>query len=429
MNPLFRNDKQGEYPASWYAASADLAPARAPLQGAVSTDVAILGAGFTGLTAALELARKGLSVIVIEAHRAGFGASGRNGGQVGSGYNIDQATLERELGDTAARALWDLSMEATRMVRDFCAAHAPEARFMPGVAHGAWRAGELREIKEDADHLAQKYGFETEYYEGDAFRDIVRSPVYQGGTVDRDAGHVHPLRYCLALAREAEAAGVTIYENSPVTEARQGRLSTAQGHVDAAHIVLCGNGYLPALNARYAARVCPINSFIGATEPLEDPKTILSQDIAVADDRFVVNYFRLSEDGRLLFGGRENYGIGFPKDITTRLRQRMLHLFPQLGEVKFSHVWGGTLGITIRRAPLVTELDPGLWAAGGFSGHGVALTAVAGRSLAEAIAQDRTRFDTLSKLPTPSFPGGAYSRAPLLTLAMTWYSLRDRIGL
>ena len=429
MNPLFRNDKPGEYPPSWYAATATPPPPRAPLTGAHKADVAILGAGFTGLTCALHLARKGYKVAVIEAHRAGFGASGRNGGQCGSGYNLDQATLEKELGQTAACALWDLSMEAKAAVRDFCTAHAPEARFTPGVAHGAWGASELRDIREDAEHLARHYDFQTEYLQGDAFREVVRSPVYHGGTIDRDAGHVHPLRYCLALAREAEKAGVTIYENSPVTRIDGQTFHTDQGQITADHIVLAGNGYMPNIHPHYAARVCPINSFIAATAPVEDPSTVLSQDIAVADDRFVVNYFRLSEDGRLLFGGRENYGIGFPADITTRLRQRMLQLFPQLEGVKFDYEWGGTLGITMRRVPLIEKLGPTTWAAGGFSGHGVALTAIAGRALAEAIAGQAERFDILSTLPTPPFPGGAHLRAPLLTLAMTWYSLRDRLGI
>ncbi|MEM6896411.1 MAG: FAD-binding oxidoreductase [Pseudomonadota bacterium] len=429
MNPLFQNDRQGELPNSWYAATADIPAPRAALNGEVSVDVAILGAGYTGLTCAWELAQKGLSVAVVDAHRVGFGASGRNGGQAGSGFNMDQRELERSLGEGPARLLWDLSMEAKAMVRDFCDTHAPEARFTPGVAHGAWSRHEFNDLRAYADHLAQHYDFEEEVYEGDAFRDIVRTPVYQGGTLDRDAGHIHPLRYVLALARAAEAAGAVVYERSTVVKLAPSALHTDQGTLRAKDVVIAGNGYLPGLHAGYAARVCPINSFIAATEPLPDPSAVLSQDVAVADDRFVVNYFRLSEDGRLLFGGRENYGIGFPKDITPRLRERMLQIFPQLADTRIDYVWGGTLGITMTRVPLVTQLEPGLWAAGGFSGHGVALTAIAGRCLAEAISGQLGRFETLGQLPTPPFPGGATFRAPLLTLAMTWYALRDRLGI
>ncbi|MEM6727060.1 MAG: FAD-binding oxidoreductase [Pseudomonadota bacterium] len=430
LNPLYRNDAPGAFPASWYAETADIPPLRDPLRGNTRADVVIVGAGFTGLTCALELARAGVDVVVIDAHRAGFGASGRNGGQCGSGFNMGQRELARALGRETAADLWSLAEEAKDMVRTFCAARAPEARYMPGVAHGVWRASERRALEEEAEFLEAEYGYkENELLDTHAFQSLVRSPVYQGGILDNGAGHLHPLRYCLALAREAEAAGVRIHERSEAKEIADGRILTPDGTVEADHIVLAGNGYLPALNNRYSARVCPINSFIAATEPLDDPRAIIASDIAVADDRFVVNYFRLSEDNRLLFGGRENYGIGFPKDITTRLRQRMLHLFPQLKDTRIDHVWGGTLGITMTRVPLVAELEPGLWAAGGFSGHGVALTAIAGRALSQAIQGDRARLKTLATLPTPTFPGGARLRAPLLTLAMTWYAARDRFGL
>ncbi|MEM6477531.1 MAG: FAD-binding oxidoreductase [Pseudomonadota bacterium] len=429
MNPLFRNDKPGEFPASWYAATADPPPPRPALEGDQRVDVAIIGAGFTGLTCALWLARRGVNVAVLEAHRAGFGASGRNGGQVGSGFNMGQKELEETLGAAAARQLWALSMDAKAAVRAFCAAHAPEAAFKPGVAHGAWSTREHDALKAEADHLACAYDFPLEVLDRDAFHALVRSPVYAGGTLDLDAGHLHPLRYCLTLAREAEKAGAVIYERSPVESLSKGRAKTAAGCLAADHIVLAGNGYLPALNSSYAARICPINSFIAATKPLDEPESVLARDIAVADDRFVVNYFRLSEDGRLLFGGRENYGIGFPKEITPRLRQRMLHLFPQLHGTDIEYVWGGTLGITMKRVPMVRALEPGLWAAGGYSGHGVALTAIAGRCIAEAILGQEARFKALAKLPTPPFPGGARLRAPLLTLAMTWYSLRDRLAI
>lgn len=430
MNPLHRNDRAGQYPDSWYAATAPLAPERADLRGAQRADVVIVGAGFTGLTAALHLAQKGFSVAILEAHRVGFGASGRNGGQVGVGYNMDQLALEAKLGPEAARKLWDLSTQAVSDLRALVAAHAPDARFMPGVLDGAWKHSQADDLRHYADHLQTHYNHTAvRYVDACETQEIVKTPVYQGGILDTHAGHIHPLRYALGLARAAQAAGVTIYERSEVHHIGADHVATAKGRVTAPHIILAGNGYLPNLNRHYAARVCPINSFIAATEPLTPEQTVLTQDIAVADSRFVVNYFRMSQDNRLLFGGRENYGIGFPKDISTRLIERMTSLFPQLRGVGISHVWGGTLGITMTRVPLVCQLRQGLYAAGGFSGHGVALTGLAGKVIAEAIAGQEDRLSTMELLPTPAFPGGGLARAPLLTLAMTWYSLRDRLGL
>ncbi|MGI1663528.1 NAD(P)/FAD-dependent oxidoreductase [Palleronia sp. KMU-117] len=434
MTALFRNDKPGEYPDSWYTASTEIPPERPSLKGEVTADVCVIGAGFTGLSAALYLAERGLSVTVLEAHRAGFGASGRNGGQVGSGFNKGQRWIEAKVGRDAARALWDMAEAAKAQVRDLSAKHAPEARYLPGVAHGEYSASEAGEVRAEIEHLHRAYGYDqVDILSQSDIQALVKTKLYKGGVLDRGAGHIHPLRYALGLARAAEAAGATILERSPVTEVVHGtpsRIYTAGGTVLAQHVIFAGNGYLPAnLERRISARVMPINSFIAATEPLGDRWTeILARDIAVADSKFVVNYYRMSEDRRFLFGGRESYTLGFPSDITTKLRERMVTLFPQLGDVKIDYVWGGTLGITMTRVPAVMRVAPNAMAAAGFSGHGVALSGFAGRVMAEAIAGQAERFDILSKLPTPPFPGGSALRAPLLTLAMTWYSLRDRLG-
>jgi len=430
MNPLYRNDRAGEFPPSYYAASADIPDERAALEGDRRADLVVIGAGYTGLSTALHAAEKGLDVVVLEAHRAGFGASGRNGGQVGTGWNKDQEWLETRVGKGEARALWDLTVEAKGLTRDLIAAHAPEAGYKPGVFQGEWTAKGAEEARVYADWLAEKYNYPTEFVGADAVGEVCRSKVYAGGVLDWDAGHVHPLRYCLGLARAAEAAGAVIFERTEVTKVSSGRVETANGAVTADHVVIAGNGYLPNINGTVSSRVMPINSFIAATEPLGDrAEEILPKDVAVADDRFVVNYFRLSEDKRLLFGGRENYGLGFPTDILTALRQRMLKLFPLLDDVAIDYHWGGTLGITTHRLPLVRQVAPGVLAAGGFSGHGVAITGLTGKILAEAVAGEAGRFELMSSLPVPSFPGGAAARAPLLTLAMTWYSLRDRLGI
>ena len=432
MNPLYRNDRPGEYPQSWYAATTDLPDPRPELRGETRADVCIVGAGYTGLTAARRLAEAGRRVVVLDAHRVGFGASGRNGGQVGSGFNIGQRDLAAKLGDTVARALWDCAETAKADLRAFARTHAPEARYTPGVLYGVYKPGSLRDLHADADYLAQTYGYETEKLGGDALRDIVRADGYAGGTLDMGAGHLHPLRYALALARAAEAAGAVIHETSEVhalTDGSPAKVQTGRGHVLADHVILAGNGYLPPIAPKVAAKVMPINSFIGATEPLGDlADEILSRDIAVADEKFVVNYFRLTEDRRLLFGGRESYSIGFPKDIETALKARMVSLFPQLRHVRFSHVWGGTLGITMTRVPALQRVAPNVWSGAGFSGHGVALSGFAGRVMAEAILGQTDRFDTMEKLAVPNFPGGMAFRAPLLGLAMTWYAMRDRLG-
>ena len=434
MNPLYRNDRPGAYPPSWYAASAEIPPPRAPLDGDTRADLAILGAGYTGLWAALTAARAGLRVVVLDAHRVGFGASGRNGGQVGTGYNRDQRELEARMGPGPARAVWDIAEEAKAQLRDFCAAHAPEARYLPGVAHGEYSPAEARDVRHTADHLRDRYGYDRiEVLDRDAFRALVKSPLYVGGVLDHGAGHVHPLRYALALARAAEAAGATIHEMTEVTRIDTGspaRLVTAKGTVTAPHVILAGNGYLPDIAPQVNARVMPINSFIAATEPLPDRwQDILARDIAVADSKFVVNYFRFSEDRRFLFGGRESYSIGFPTDIAGALVARMTNMFPQLKGVRIDHVWGGTLGITMSRLPYLARLSPSTMTGAGFSGHGVALAGIAGRIMAEAAIGQATRFDAMSLLPTTRFPGGTALRAPLLTLAMTWYALRDRLGL
>ncbi|WP_342078762.1 FAD-binding oxidoreductase [Yoonia sp. SS1-5] len=434
MNPLYRNDRPGQFPRSWYAASTDIPPERPPLHGATTADVCVIGAGYTGLSAARHLAARGMDVVVLDAHRAGFGASGRNGGQVGTGFNISQQRLEAKYGGALAKDLWLLAEEAKQDLRDFCTAHAPDARYMPGVAHGCYSKAEAAEETAIAEHLATHYNYpHISSLDKDGFADIVKSPRYQGGTLDMGAGHLHPLRYALALARAAEAAGARIYDRSEVHDVAPGdpsEIRTNRGRVHASHVIFAGNGYLPHINRPIAAKVMPINSFICATAPLGDKAAeILTRDIAVADSKFVVNYFRLSEDHRLLFGGRESYTIAFPKDIQTALINRMTGLFPQLDGVKVDYVWGGTLAITMSRLPAIQRVGPNMVSGAGFSGHGVALSGLAGKVMAEAVAGQAGRFDTLNALQIPNFPGGAAFRGPLLTLAMTWYALRDRLGI
>ncbi len=433
MNLLHQNDRPGAYPPSWYAATAIPLDPFPPLHGAASADVCIVGAGYAGLSAALHLAQAGRKVTVLEAQRVGFGASGRNGGQVGSGQRRDQDDLERMVGRATARALWDMAEEAKGMVKSMIDRHDIPADWRPGVAHACYTEAEVTHAHAYADRLRRDYGYDkVEPLDRAAIRRLIGSPVYAGGEVDRGAAHIHPLNFAKGLARACAAAGVTIHEGAEVTAIRHAARPvavTSGGEVAADHILLAGNGYLGTLEPRVAAKVMPINNFILATEPLGDRAAgVLSEPVAVADSKFVVNYWRLTPDNRLLFGGGESYGYRFP-DILRTVRPAMLKVYPQLADVRIDHAWGGTLSITMNRMPAFQRLGGGLWSISSCSGHGIAASTLAGRIAAEGITATSDRFDLMAGLPLPSFPGGATFRWPLLVLAMTWYAMRDRLGL
>jgi len=433
MNLLFANDKRGAYPPSWYAATATpLAPFET-LKGAQKADVCVIGAGYTGLSAALHLAQAGRDVVLLDAQRVGFGASGRNGGQLGSGQRMEQDALEALMGDPEAAKLWDLAEDAKALVKSLIAEHGIDCHLKPGVAWTGSSDGDVRHLHDYADHLARKYSYDQiETLDHAALQSVCPSPDYRGGILDMGAAHLHPLNYALGLARAAAAAGVRIYERSAVHNIDEGTPATVRtdgGHVVADHVILACNGYLGGLNRRVAARVMPINNFIAATEPLRARvKDILPRDVAVADSRFVVNYFRLSHDGRLLFGGGESYGYRFPTDIAAKVRKPMSVVFPSLSDVKIDYAWGGTLGITMKRLPYMVRLGANVLSASGYSGHGVGTATHAGQLMARAIEGDGDGFDTLAALPSTPFPGGPAMRSPLLVLAMSWYALRDKLG-
>ncbi|MCB2115898.1 MAG: FAD-binding oxidoreductase [Rhodobacteraceae bacterium] len=432
LDVLTANDRAGEYPRSWYAETATpLAPFPAA-EGALTCDVCVIGAGFTGLSAALHLAQRGFDVVLLDAHRVGWGASGRNGGQVGTGQRLDQEDLEKLVGQTQARALWDLSQEAVALTRTLAAAHAPEAGWSDGIIHACHKPRFVPHARAYAEKMARDYDYDLiRPLDRDEMRALVGSPAYHGGDIDLGGGHLHPLRYALGLARAAAAAGVRIHEHSRVTALTEGSpamVKTDRARITARHVLLACNGYLGHLQGRTAARVMPINNFIVATEPLTDTArdAVLRGGHAVADTKFVINYFRFSDDNRLLFGGAESYGYRFP-DIAKLVRKPMLEVFPQLASAKITHAWGGTLGITLNRMPHFERLTGNIHTASGYSGHGVALATLGGKLAAEAIAGQAERFDLMASVPTPPFPGGTALRWPLLVLAMVWFSLRDRL--
>lgn len=434
LNLLHSNDRKGTYPNSWYAATAIPEDPYPALDGEIRCDVCIIGGGYTGLSAALHMAEAGMDVVLLDAHRVGFGASGRNGGQLGSGQRMDQEGLEAFVGTPEAQKLWQLGQEAKSLVKSLVSKHKIDCHLRSGVAWTDTNKKDVAHLHDYGRHLQDHYGYsEVELLSPEDCHQMCPSPAYKGGILDHGAGHLHPLSLALGLARAAAGAGARLHEKSEVVEIQEGaeiRVKTATGEVRADHLILACNGYLGGLNRQVAAKVMPINNFVVATEPLgEEADRVLRRDVAVADGKFVVNYFRLSHDKRLLFGGGESYGYRFPSDIAAVVRKPMTEIFPHLHDVKIDYAWGGTLGITMKRMPYLARLAPNVLSASGYSGHGVGTAIHAGQLMARALQGEAEGFDTMAKVPAPSFPGGPAMRSPLLALAMTWFALRDRIGI
>lgn len=400
------------------------------LEGDVRTDVCVVGAGFTGLSAALHLAERGYAVRVVEAQRVGWGASGRNGGQVASGQNKSPDAIARHVGREAAGAAFRIGVDAAQLVRDLIDRHKIECSYRPGVIGACHRRRYVAGFRRQTDDLARDYEYHSaRFLDRAEIEDITGTPAYHGGAIDMASGHLHPLNFARGLARAAMKAGAIIHELSEVTAPPQNGLVTTQnGQIQAEHVVLACNAYMQGIAPQIEARVMPINSYIIATEPIprDLAASILKDDVAVFDTRFVVNYFRLSEDRRMLFGGRESYGYRFPGSIAPPIRARMLALYPQLKDVRVTHSWGGSLAITRNRLPCFARIGPCMLSCSGYSGSGVAMATMAGAIAAETVAGQAERFDTMAALPSPAFPGGASLRHPLLFLAMVSASLADR---
>lgn len=415
---------------NWYESTAHDRPDLAPLDGDVQADVCIVGAGFTGLGAAMALVSRA-KVVVLEAGQVGGAATGRNGGQVHTGQRRDQAWLEKTVGRDDALALWRLAEDARARFKTLT--DTIDCDWRPGMIHARHKPnGEA----EDAGHvalMADRYGYDQLALidEADLAAEL-GTDVYHGGLIDRGGGHVHPLKLALGMARAAMAAGAVVHEHTRAESwTRQGGrivVETALGRVTCDQLILSGDGLLNAMAGGARARVMPINNFIAVTAPLGDlAETIIRSNAAVADSRFVVNYFRKTPDGRLLFGGGENYRPGFPSDIAGMVRKNLAKVYPRLADVPITHAWGGTLGITMSRMPFVGEIAPGVRAASGYSGQGVMLAPHVGKLLADAALGETGGADLLARLPTPPFPGGRLLRWPLTVAGLTWYALRDRL--
>ncbi len=396
-------------------------------------DVCVIGAGFTGVSTALHLAESGCDVILLEANRIGWGASGRNGGQLHSGQRKGQQELERLFGRDRAHELWQLAEESKSMVKSRISKHKIDCDYKPGLLHAAYKKSDVKDFEAEVSKLQDDYNYEqVRFVTKQEMSELLGTDIYHGGVLDNGAGHLHPLNYVLGLASVAKRAGVRIFEHSPVTEFSQSepaKIRTPEANIVADYIVFACNGYLGKLNKRLASRIMPINNFIIATEPLGEEKAaqLIRDDVAVADTKFVVDYFRLSADKRLLFGGGENYSSKFPRNIAAFVKPVMLKVYPQLKDVRIEYAWGGTLAITVNRLPCFGRIKPNILYAQGFSGQGVAMTTLAGKLVAEAVSGESERFEIMASLPSPKFPGGTLLRYPGLVAGMLYYSFRDKL--
>lgn len=416
---------------SFYEATVTRAPAAPAPAGDLKCDVVVIGAGYTGLMAALELAERKYAVRVLEADLIGAAASGRNGGQLGTGQRRPQKWLEHHYGDATAAALWKIAEEAKRIAKVRIVQHGIACDLRPGILHVAHRADLFEDLKADHGHLLTRYGYpHAVVLSKEEVRAQLGTQIYFGGVLDRDAGHLHPLKYALGLATAAQDAGAVFHENTRALalDFDSGRVTTAAGTIEAAHVLVACNGYLGGLVPEAAPVIMPINNYIAATSPLGDrAKEIIRDDVAVADTRFVINYYKLSADGRLLFGGGESYSPNLPGNIGDIVRPRLARVFPQLAQSPFDYAWGGTLAITLNRMPHLGRIGKRGYFAHGYSGHGVAMAGMAGKLLAEAVAGTAERFDVMAGLNIPAFPGGTHLRHPLRVLAMLYGKLRDAI--
>lgn len=424
----------GAYPGSYYAASANPAPERPAVAGRVDADICVVGAGYSGLSTALHLAEKGHRVTVIEGARVGWGASGRNGGQVVNGLNASLQKIETTYGADLAAKVGRMVQEGAGIIRGFVDRYAIACDLKPGNLFTAYTGKQMREL-EAKQALWRKHGMdEHDMLDAAAVRRHVASDVYAGGMIDRSGGHMHPLNLALGEAAAIEALGGTIHEMSPVTHIEHGTtpvLTTPGGTVHCKVLILCGNAYLGHVEPKLAARVMPVSTQVMATEPLGAGRAdaLLPTDICVEDLRYILDYYRLSADKRLLFGGGTVYGGTDPRNIEAKLRPAMEHVFPQMKGVKVDYAWSGNFALSFTRIPQMGRLRDNIYFAHGYSGHGVTGSHLFGRILSEAVHGDLTRFDVFASLPWYPFPGGRSFRVPYSVAGSWWYGLRDRLGI
>ncbi|MBX9456665.1 MAG: FAD-binding oxidoreductase [Rhizobium sp.] len=417
---------------SWYEDSIDDRPEYPPLDGSTTASVAIVGGGFTGLQAAYNLAKAGIDVVLVEAHRVGDGASGRNGGQFGTGQRWWPEEYEDEFGLTLSKQLFDMAENAKRYVLDFAREHDIDMDYVQGHMLVAHRTRFEKYFRANPEIAAERYNYpHLHFMEKEETATRLGSARYQFGVYDKNTGHIHPMKLVVGLARAAQAAGAKIHEMTPATkissEGGKVRIETARGTITADKALVATDAYTETLEPVTSTHVMPIGSFIGATPPLDNFPPILPGKESVADSRFVVRYFRKTKDNRLLFGGREIYSSEKPNEISDHIRKQVTEIYPALRDVPFTHAWGGYVGITMPRFPFVRQVAPNVTAIGGYSGHGVMLANYCGKLYADVLSGKETELELFRNLKVPAFPGGRSLRAPLLFLALSWYAMLDRI--
>jgi gamma-glutamylputrescine oxidase len=417
---------------SWYEASVPERPEYPELDGSRQADVVIIGGGYTGLSAAYHLAKQGADVVLIEAERFGDGASGRNGGQFGTGQRTWAEDLEAEYGYERAKALFDVAEEAKAYLLAFASEHQIDMDYVPGQISVVHKPRYLKQYERHAELMQSRFNYPHVRFIGrDETAALLGSSRYHGGVYDAGTGHIHPLKLLIGTAKAAKAAGAKLYENTKATgiTTASGRVevATTRGTIVAKNAFIAVNAYGGTLEPISASHVMPIRSFIGATVPLGNDSPVIPGGESIDDSRFVVRYFRRSKDGRLLFGGREAYTADNPREISTHIRRQIAEIYPALGNVEITHAWGGSVGITMPRQPFVREVMPGVISAGGYSGHGVMLANFVGKLYADSISGKREKLKLFEELRIPAFPGGRTFRAPLLFLALSWYALMDRV--
>jgi gamma-glutamylputrescine oxidase len=401
------------------------------LRGEFHADVAVIGGGIAGCSAALHLAKRGFSVAVLEARNVGYGASGRSGGQTIFGLAASQQALIAQVGQNDARHLFDLSVEGLDLIQSLIRDYGIDCDYRPNHVHVAVKPRQLRELEQWAQELKTQYAYgSVSLLDRQQLRAHVASDRYLGGLLDTRSGHLHPLKYTLGLARAAESLGVRIFENTQVLRYTDGaviQVHSAEGVVCCKHLVLCGGAYLGKVAPTLSRRILGVGTYIIATQPLsaQRAQALLPGNAAVADINWILDYFRLSADHRLLFGGRVSYSGLEPRHLAESMRKRLLVVFPSLTDVEVDRAWGGYLDITMSRAPNFGRLANNVFYLQGFSGHGLVLTGLGGKLVAEAVAGTAERFDVFARIPHRDFPGGPILRRPSLVLAMLYYRLRD----